>query len=65
MTAEPDVETVHVEIDRAICVITIDRPYARNAVDGPTAAALVEASPESPLAGSLGLRMRRRRRLQR
>jgi len=43
MTAEPDVETVHVEVDRAICVITIDRPHARNAVDGPTQRALSDA----------------------
>src|SRR6186713_103420 len=43
MTAEPDVETVHVEVDRAICVITIDRPHARNAVDGPTQHALSDA----------------------
>src|SRR5215218_6542784 len=43
MTAEPDVETVHVEVDRAVCVITIDRPHARNAVDGPTQRALSDA----------------------
>ena len=33
-------ETVHVEVDGPVCVVTIDRPHARNAVDGPTAAAL-------------------------
>jgi len=43
MTAEPDAETVHVEVDRAVCVITIDRPHARNAVDGPTQRALSDA----------------------
>ena len=32
--------TVRVETDRSVRVITIDRPHARNAVDGPTAAAL-------------------------
>ncbi|MFL6062803.1 MAG: crotonase/enoyl-CoA hydratase family protein, partial [Marmoricola sp.] len=35
--------TVHYETDGAIAVITIDRPEARNAVDGPTALALAEA----------------------
>jgi enoyl-CoA hydratase len=30
------------EIDGPVCVITIDRPHARNAVDGPTARLLVE-----------------------
>jgi enoyl-CoA hydratase len=34
---------VHVEGDGPVRVITIDRPHARNAVDGPTAAALVAA----------------------
>ncbi len=33
-------KTVHVEIDGPVCVVTIDRPHARNAVDGATAAAL-------------------------
>jgi enoyl-CoA hydratase len=36
-------ETVHVEADGPVCVITIDRPQARNAVDGPTQRALSEA----------------------
>src|SRR6478752_2023738 len=36
-------ETVHFERDGAVCVITIDRPHARNAVDGPTALALADA----------------------
>ena len=35
--------TVHIEDDGAIRIVTIDRPEARNAVDGPTAAALAEA----------------------
>lgn len=35
--------TVHYETDGAVAVVTIDRPEARNAVDGPTAAALSEA----------------------
>ncbi len=34
---------VHYETDGAVAVITIDRPDVRNAVDGPTAAGLVEA----------------------
>ena len=34
---------VHVEDDRAVRVVTIDRPEARNAVDGPTAVALADA----------------------
>ena len=37
------VDTVHFEVDGAVCIVTIDRPQARNAVDGPTAAALVAA----------------------
>jgi enoyl-CoA hydratase len=32
--------TIRIETDRSVRVITIDRPQARNAVDGPTAAAL-------------------------
>ena len=36
-------EPVHFEIDGAVCVITIDRPHARNAVDGPTQRALSDA----------------------
>jgi enoyl-CoA hydratase len=35
--------SVHVEADGPVRVITIDRPEVRNAVDGPTAAALAEA----------------------
>lgn len=35
--------TVHYEPDGEICVVTIDRPQARNAVDGATAQALYEA----------------------
>ena len=35
--------TVHFEIDGPVAVVTIDRPAARNAVDGPTAARLAEA----------------------
>ena len=43
MNAEQNVETVHVEVDGPVCVITIDRPQARNAVDGPTQRALSDA----------------------
>jgi enoyl-CoA hydratase len=39
----PQVETVRVEHDGPITIVTIDRPEVRNAVDGPTAAALAEA----------------------
>ncbi len=35
--------TVHVSDDGPVRVVTIDRPAARNAVDGPTAAALAQA----------------------
>jgi enoyl-CoA hydratase len=35
--------TVHIERDDSVMLVTIDRPEARNAVDGPTAAALAEA----------------------
>lgn len=35
--------SVHYETDGDIAVVTIDRPEARNAVNGPTAAALAEA----------------------
>ncbi|WP_270376151.1 crotonase/enoyl-CoA hydratase family protein [Marinicauda sp. Alg238-R41] len=35
--------TVHYEIRDRVAVITLDRPEARNAVDGPTARALVDA----------------------
>jgi enoyl-CoA hydratase len=36
-------DTVRFETDGPVAVVTIDRPEARNAVDGPTAAALAEA----------------------
>jgi enoyl-CoA hydratase len=36
-------DTVKVEREGPVWVITIDRPHVRNAVDGPTARALVEA----------------------
>lgn len=35
--------TVSRRIEGAVCIITIDRPQVRNAVDGPTAAALADA----------------------
>ena len=35
--------TVHVEMSGPVTTVVLDRPEARNAVDGPTAAALVEA----------------------
>src|SRR5439155_5643157 len=35
--------TVLFETDGAVAVVTIDRPAVRNAVDGPTAAALADA----------------------
>lgn len=34
---------MHYDVDDEICTITIDRPEVRNAVDGPTAAALLDA----------------------
>ena len=43
MDADQSDETVHFEIDGPVCVITIDRPQARNAVDGPTQRALSDA----------------------
>jgi enoyl-CoA hydratase len=43
MDADETNETVHFEIDGPVCVITIDRPHARNAVDGPTQRALSDA----------------------
>lgn len=39
----PMTDTVKFEISGPVAVITIDRPAVRNAVDGPTAAALAEA----------------------
>ena len=38
--------TVRLDIDDAICTITIDRPEVRNAVDGPTALQLRDAFEE-------------------
>ena len=35
--------SVHVRCDGPVCVVTIDRPETRNAVDGPTAALLADA----------------------
>ncbi len=35
--------TVHVEHDGPVTTVTLDRPARRNAVDGPTAAALADA----------------------
>jgi enoyl-CoA hydratase len=34
---------VRFEVDGPVCIVTIDRPHARNAVDGPTADGLVAA----------------------
>src|SRR5258706_13363468 len=39
----PPVETVRSERHGSIYIVTIDRPTVRNAVDGPTAAALARA----------------------
>ena len=36
-------ETVHFQVDGPICIITIDRPEVRNAVDRPTAELLADA----------------------
>ena len=36
-------ETVHFDVDGPVCVITIDRPEVRNAVDRPTAQSLADA----------------------
>lgn len=35
--------SIRFEIDEAVAIVTIDRPQVRNAVDGPTAAALAQA----------------------
>jgi enoyl-CoA hydratase len=43
METNPEPDPVVVDVDAPVMVITIDRPHARNAIDGPTAAALVEA----------------------
>lgn len=42
MDADP-IDALRVERDGAVMIVTIDRPHARNAVDGPTAALLAEA----------------------
>jgi len=42
-----EMSMVRVEHHERVVVITIDRPAVRNAVDGPTADALAEASPRS------------------
>ena len=42
MTDQSNLDVI-VERDGPVCVITIDRPHARNAVDGPTARLLAEA----------------------
>jgi len=47
--------TVRVAVDGPVCIVTIDRPHARNAVDGPTAAALVEAFARSEADDSLAV----------
>ena len=49
--------TVRVESRGAVMVVTIDRPEVRNAVDGPTAAALADAfrAFESDAAASIGV----------
>src|SRR5688572_28625789 len=43
MTAMSETETIRSEADGPVLVVTIDRPEVRNAVDGPTAAALADA----------------------
>lgn len=43
MVEHSGADAVHVETDGPVSVITIDRAHARNAVDGPTAAALADA----------------------
>jgi enoyl-CoA hydratase len=48
-------ETVHVEVDGPVCLVTIDRPHARNAVDGATAAALSVALRQFDGDGSLSV----------
>ena len=46
-------ETVRVEREGEVAVVTIDRPDVRNAVDGPTAAALAEAFKDFDADGDL------------
>lgn len=43
MSHESHTSTVRCERDGAVTIVTIDRPEVRNAVDGPTAAALADA----------------------
>ena len=43
MTAQSATPTVQVEHRAPLCIVTLQRPAARNAVDGPTAAALAQA----------------------
>jgi enoyl-CoA hydratase len=43
MDAEQNADTVHFETDGPVCIVTIDRPQARNAVDAPTQRALSDA----------------------
>ena len=63
---------IRTEIDGAVCTIVLDRPSVRNAVDGPTAAALARPSqpsrPTQPAGGGAVGRRRpllRRRRSER
>jgi enoyl-CoA hydratase len=46
---------VHVETDGPVCVVTLDRREARNAVDGPTAQALADAFRDFDADGSLSV----------
>src|SRR5262249_56084906 len=43
MSHTSHMSTVRCERDGAVTIVTIDRPAVRNAVDGPTAAALADA----------------------
>lgn len=40
---QPETDAVKVEVRERIAIITLNRPHARNAVDGPTAARLADA----------------------
>jgi enoyl-CoA hydratase len=42
-SSESEPQSVHFDVHGPVAVVTIDRQHARNAVDGPTAAALVDA----------------------
>src|SRR5262249_15599214 len=42
-TREEEMSTVRWDVDGPVAIVTIDRPDVRNAVDGPTAAALADA----------------------